>query len=55
MREIRSSESVEGIMSNHDPYSDSEPWLCYAMSELCGELLKFERLLLPLPSMRCVL
>ena len=34
-------------MSNHDPYSDSEPWLCYAMSELCGELLKFERLLLP--------
>jgi len=24
MREIRSSGSVEGVMSNHDPYSDRE-------------------------------
>jgi hypothetical protein len=24
MREIRSSGSVEGVMSNHDPYSDQE-------------------------------
>jgi hypothetical protein len=24
MREIRSSGSVEGVVSNHDPYSDSE-------------------------------
>ena len=28
MRESRLSGSVEGVMSNHDPYSDSpEPWL----------------------------
>ncbi len=24
MREIRSSGSVEGVMSNHDPYSDQK-------------------------------
>jgi hypothetical protein len=25
MREIRSSGSVEGVMSDHDPYSDCDP------------------------------
>jgi hypothetical protein len=28
MREIRSSGSAEGVMSNHDPYSDSLSFLC---------------------------
>jgi len=27
MREIRSSGSAEGVMSNRDPYSDSSRWL----------------------------
>src|SRR6266566_841490 len=26
MREIRSSRSVEGVVSNHDPYSDFDLW-----------------------------
>jgi hypothetical protein len=44
MREIRSSGSVEGVMSNHDPYSDrgrsSEPLgpeFCVAHREVFGE------------------
>jgi len=27
VREIRSPGSVEGVMSNHDPYSDSVEWI----------------------------
>jgi hypothetical protein len=44
MREIRSSGSVEGVMSNHDPYSDRErsseplgPEFCVAHREVFGE------------------
>ncbi len=45
MREIRSSGSVEGVMSNHDPYSDQErkqrihPGLesCMGHREVSGE------------------
>jgi hypothetical protein len=44
MREIRSSGSVEGVMSNHDPYSDRErsseplgPEFCAASREGRGE------------------
>ena len=34
MRETRSSGSVEGVMGNHDSYSDRVPW--YSVPVTCG-------------------
>ena len=34
MRETRSSGSVEGVVSNHDPYSDCDPSCAYFGSDL---------------------
>jgi hypothetical protein len=35
MRETRSSGSVEGVVSNHDPYSDSEQDKLFALGCEC--------------------
>jgi hypothetical protein len=39
MREIRSSGSVEGVVSNHDPYSDCPPRGAHLPEGCAGPLL----------------